>query len=143
MIRREMQDEFLRLQKLLKKTIVFITHDFDEAARLADRIGIMKDGRIVQMATPEAMISHPADDYVREFTRDAPRDRVVSIGAIASREIVLSNGVSVAASDKIGDAAAAVLSSDKPVTVVDAAGRAIGSVSRGQMITALFPDRRR
>jgi ABC-type proline/glycine betaine transport system ATPase subunit len=83
LIRREMQDEFLRLQRLLKKTIVFITHDFDEAIRLADRIGIMKDGKLVQLATPEEMFTNPADDYVKAFTRNAPRDRIVSVGAIA------------------------------------------------------------
>jgi len=84
LIRREMQDEFLRLQKMLRKTIVFITHDFEEAIRLGDRIGIMKDGRLVQLATPEVMVSSPADDYVREFTRNAPRDRVLTVGSIAS-----------------------------------------------------------
>jgi len=140
LIRREMQDEFLRLQKMLKKTIVFITHDFDEAVRLADRIGIMKDGLLVQLATPEEMISNPADDYVREFTRNAPRDRVVSVGAIASKEIVALNGINILASAKIGEAAARVLASDKPIAVIDDAGRPVGSVSREMMIAALFPE---
>ncbi|MDP9138665.1 MAG: glycine betaine/L-proline ABC transporter ATP-binding protein, partial [Pseudomonadota bacterium] len=71
LIRREMQDEFVRLQRLLRKTIVFITHDFDEAIRLGDRIGIMKDGYLVQLGTPEEIVIHPADDYVSEFTRHA------------------------------------------------------------------------
>lgn len=62
LIRREMQDEFLRLQSLLKKTIVFITHDFDEAIRLADRIAVMKDGRVEQIDTPEQLVLHPASD---------------------------------------------------------------------------------
>src|SRR5262245_9800314 len=84
LIRREMQDEFLRLQRMLRKTIVFITHDFDEAVRLGDRIGIMKDGRLIQLATPEAMVAAPADDYVREFTKHAPRDRIISVRTIAS-----------------------------------------------------------
>jgi glycine betaine/proline transport system ATP-binding protein len=142
LIRREMQDEFLRLQKMLKKTIVFITHDFEEAVRLADRIGIMKDGRLVQMATPEEMISNPADDYVREFTRNAPRDRVVSVGAIASSNRVALNGANILASAKIGDAAAKVLASDKPIAVIDDVGRAVGSVTRELMIAALFPNDR-
>ncbi len=64
LIRREMQDEFMRLQSVLKKTIVFITHDFDEAIRLADRIAIMKDGEIVQCGTPEEIVLNPATDYV-------------------------------------------------------------------------------
>ena len=140
LIRREMQDEFLRLQKLLRKTIVFITHDFDEAIRLADRIGIMKDGRLVQLATPEEMVSQPADDYVREFTRNAPRDRVLTVGSIASRQPVPLNGVSVLASAKIGDAAAMVLASENPIAVVDDQGRAIGAVDRQMMIRALYPQ---
>lgn len=142
LIRREMQDEFLRLQKVLKKTIVFITHDFEEAVRLADRIGIMKEGRLVQLATPEEMMSNPANDYVRAFTQNAPRDRILSVGAIASKDIVALNGVNILASAKIGDAAAKVLSSDKPIAVIDDAGRPIGSINRTLMIAAMFPDSR-
>ena len=77
-----MQNEFLRLQALLHKTIVFITHDFDEAVRLADRIAIMRDGRIVQIGTAEELLLAPADAYVAEFTRDAPRARILSARAI-------------------------------------------------------------
>ena len=68
LIRKEMQNEFLRLQNMLKKTIVFITHDFDEAIRLADRIAIMYEGLIVQVGTTEELITKPATDYVAEFT---------------------------------------------------------------------------
>ena len=77
LIRREMQDEFLRLQELLGKTIVFITHDFDEALRLADRIAIMKDGAIEQCDTPDKIVMHPATEYVRKFTEDIDKARVV------------------------------------------------------------------
>ena len=72
-----MQDEFLRLQTVLHKTIVFITHDFDEAIRLADRIAIMKDGAIVQIGTPEEIVLTPATAYVAEFTRDVARAKVI------------------------------------------------------------------
>lgn len=82
LIRREMQDEFLRLQSVLKKTIVFITHDFDEAIRLADRIAIMKDGEIIQIGTPEQLVLNPATDYVREFTRGIPRAKVLSARSV-------------------------------------------------------------
>lgn len=77
LIRREMQDEFLRLQEMLGKTIVFITHDFDEALRLADRIAIMKDGAIEQCDTPDEIVMHPATEYVRKFTEDIDKARVV------------------------------------------------------------------
>lgn len=82
LIRREMQDEFLRLQARLHKTIVFITHDFEEAVRLADRIAIMKDGHIIQIATPEELVLNPATDYVAEFTRHIPRSKVLTVGGI-------------------------------------------------------------
>ncbi|MGB3147184.1 MAG: glycine betaine/L-proline ABC transporter ATP-binding protein, partial [Paracoccaceae bacterium] len=78
LIRREMQTELLRLQSVLKKTIVFITHDFDEAIRLADRIAIMKDGAVIQIGTPEELVSNPATAYVAEFTGDANRAKVLS-----------------------------------------------------------------
>lgn len=142
LIRREMQDEFLRLQKLLRKTIVFITHDFDEAIRLGDRIGIMKDGRLVQLATPEVMVASPADDYVREFTRNAPRDRVLSVGSIASPVPAPLNGVNILASAKIGEAAPIVLASEKPIAVINDEGRSIGAIDRAAMIRALYPDER-
>ncbi len=80
LIRRQMQDEFLRLQKLLQKTIVFITHDFLEALRLGDRIAIMKDGEVVQIGTPSEVVMRPANDYVAEFTQDVPRVKVVTVG---------------------------------------------------------------
>jgi glycine betaine/proline transport system ATP-binding protein len=140
LIRREMQDEFLRLQKLLQKTIVFITHDFDEAVRLADRIGIMKDGRLVQMATPEQMVAAPADDYVRAFTKNAPRDRILTVGAIAGKTKGKTGGRPIAATVKIGDAAAQVLASDCAIPVVDGKGKPMGAVTRAGMIAALFPD---
>ncbi len=82
LIRRDMQDEFLRLQAKLHKTIVFITHDFDEALRLADRIAIMKDGAVEQVDTPERIVMAPATDYVRRFTEEIDRARVVRAGTL-------------------------------------------------------------
>ncbi|MDN3521659.1 quaternary amine ABC transporter ATP-binding protein [Halomonas ramblicola] len=76
LIRRDMQDELLKLQQQLRMTIIFITHDLHEALRLGDRIAIMKDGRFVQLGTPEEIVAHPADDYVAAFTRDVDRSRV-------------------------------------------------------------------
>jgi glycine betaine/proline transport system ATP-binding protein len=139
LIRREMQDEFLRLQKLLKKTIVFITHDFDEAVRLGDRIGIMKDGRLVQLTTPEDMVINPADKYVTEFTQYAPRDRIITVRSIMSPNHA-GTGTSVSADARIGDVAAQVLAADAPLPVIDEHGHIAGSVSRSAMIAALFPQ---
>ncbi len=82
LIRREMQDEFVRLQSVLKKTIVFITHDIDEAIRLADRIAIMKDGAVVQIGTPEEIVMAPANDYVAEFTRNVVKAKVIRVASV-------------------------------------------------------------
>lgn len=87
LIRRQMQDEFLRLQKLLHKTIVFITHDFLEALRLADRIAIMKNGEVVQIGSPAQLVMHPANAYVAEFTKDVPRVRIITVAEIVDHEL--------------------------------------------------------
>ncbi|MFN3548207.1 MAG: glycine betaine/L-proline ABC transporter ATP-binding protein [Mesorhizobium sp.] len=84
LIRREMQDEFMRLQSVLKKTIVFITHDFDEAIRLGDRIAVMKDGAVVQVGTPQEIVLAPATNYVSEFTRNVIRAKVVKVAELLS-----------------------------------------------------------
>ena len=140
LIRAEMQDEFIRLQTMLKKTIVFITHDFEEATKLADRIGIMKDGRMVQLCPPEEMVLHPADDYVAEFARNAPRDRIISAKTIMvptkSRAKKIKNGVNGKA--KIGEIAAQVLNADKPIIVTDDDGAPIGEITRKLITEALF-----
>ena len=82
LIRREMQDELLGLQNKLHKTVVFITHDLDEALRLGDHIAILKDGRLIQVGTPEEILQTPADDYVAEFTRDVNRSRVLKARSV-------------------------------------------------------------
>jgi len=140
LIRREMQDEFLRLQKLLRKTILFITHDFDEAIRLADRIGIMKDGYLVQLSRPEEMILHPANDYVREFVKIAPRDKILSLAAIARPLSGDAPAQALAGTTKLADAAARILGSDAAFRIVDEAGLSLGEVRRADLIAALFPE---
>ena len=141
LIRTEMQDEFIRLQRMLKKTIVFITHDFEEATRLADRIGIMKDGRMVQLSTPEEMVLNPANDYVAEFAKNAPRERIVSAGAIMTGLVAeVDSSGTVNTSDKIGEIAARVLGSEKPVGVRNDVGTMVGQIDRDTIIKALFGD---
>ncbi len=87
LIRRDMQDQLLELQKTLKKTIVFITHDLNEAMRLGDRIAVMRDGRIVQIGTAEDILVRPADDYVASFTKDVDRSRVLTAGAVMDTSV--------------------------------------------------------
>ena len=137
LIRREMQDEFLRLQNLLHKTIVFITHDFDEAIRLADRIAIMNDGAIVQIGTPEEVIITPASDYVGEFTRDVPRARVLSAGAVMTPSSGPHERV-VRATSKIAEIAEMAVASPEPIGVTDEAGDIVGELSRDRVVEVLL-----
>ena len=136
LIRREMQDEFLRLQGLLKKTIVFITHDFDEAIRLADRIAIMKDGAVIQVATPEELVMNPADDYVQEFTRHVPRYKVLSVGSVMAVG-AKGAGEGILESAKIAEVAAQVVEAGKPLKVINADGQAVGAIDAQAVINVL------
>lgn len=85
LIRKEMQDELLELQESMKKTILFITHDLDEALRIGDRIALMKDGKIVQIGTPEEILINPANDYVEKFVEDVDRSKVLTAEHIMKR----------------------------------------------------------
>jgi glycine betaine/proline transport system ATP-binding protein len=139
LIRREMQNEFLRLQSVLHKTIVFITHDFDEAVRLADRIAIMQDGRIKQIGTPEELVLSPADEYVAEFTREAPRAKILSARAIARAK---RNGEaiagSIAADSKVAEFAKEVEAAASAFAVHDTDGTLVGVVDRAAVISVLI-----
>ncbi len=138
LIRREMQEELLRLQSVLKKTVVFITHDFDEAIRLADRIAIMKDGEIIQIGTPEDLVLHPATSYVAEFTRDVQRSKVMSAGRLMRPVSTPSDhGGRVKPSDKIASFAAQIVGIRKPFGVVDGSGRLLGEVTAEAVIDLL------
>ena len=142
LIRREMQDEFLRLQNLLHKTIVFITHDFDEALRLADRIAIMNEGVIVQIGAAAELITNPANDYVAEFTREVPRDRLLTVKDVMTADIDPGAGaVAVPADAPIHSVAKRILQSDAPLRVVDENEATQGSISRADVIGALFEER--
>lgn len=143
LIRKEMQDEFLRLQGVLNKTILFVTHDFDEALRLADRIAIMKDGVIEQLDTPANIVLNPATDYVHKFTAEVPREKVLKIESVMEP---------IKSSDDIGDlrvskdaiietVAEAVLNESKAVSVVDANDRVVGVLHPSKVISVLFGGR--
>jgi glycine betaine/proline transport system ATP-binding protein len=138
LIRREMQDEFIRLQSVLKKTIVFITHDFDEAIRLADRIAIMKDGAIVQAGTPEEIVLHPATDYVREFTRAVPRAKVVRVGTVMSPVNGADPDKRIAARQSVTDAAPLYGDGTDVVGVTDDDGTLVGHLPRATVIDLML-----
>jgi len=140
LIRKEMQDEFLRLQGVLNKTILFVTHDFDEALRLADRIAIMKDGVIEQLDTPANIVLNPATEYVHKFTAEVPREKVLKIESVMDP---------VDSSENIGDlrvskdaiietVAEAVLNESKAVSVVDINDRVVGILHPSKVISVLF-----
>ncbi len=135
LIRREMQDEFIRLQASLKKTIVFITHDFDEAIRLADRVAIMKDGGVVQIGTPEELVTRPADDYVAEFTKSVTLAKVVRVGTVMrplSGEASFAGDI--AASARVAEAAPLFQGEASVLRVLDGEGAAAGSLHRGDVV---------
>jgi glycine betaine/proline transport system ATP-binding protein len=137
LIRREMQDEFLRLQQLLNKTIVFITHDFDEALRLADRIAIMKDGAVEQCDTPDQIVLHPATEYVRKFTEEIDRARVVLAGALA-RVDVIGEGESVDASASVKELARLLVQDQRDIIPVQRDGVTIGGMRRQEGLDILL-----
>ncbi|MFO1058007.1 MAG: glycine betaine/L-proline ABC transporter ATP-binding protein [Dongiaceae bacterium] len=137
LIRREMQAELMRLQSVLHKTIVFITHDFDEAIRLADRIAIMKDGEIIQVGTPEELVTNPATGYVAEFTRDVQRAKVISAGRLMGPATVASHAGRVAADAKVASFAADIVAANAPFAVTDGEGRTIGQVTPQAVIALL------
>ena len=138
LIRREMQDEFLRLQSVLRKTIAFITHDFDEAIRLADRIAIMQDGAIIQIGTPEDLATAPATAYVAEFTKDIPRAKVLSVRAIMTLAGADGFAGEFAATTKIEAVARRVIDSAQPFEVIDEQGVLIGQLERRAVLDVLL-----
>jgi glycine betaine/proline transport system ATP-binding protein len=138
LIRREMQDEFLRLQSVVKKTIIFITHDFDEAIRLADRIAIMKDGRVVQTGTPEDLVLNPADAYVAAFTRNVPRAKVVRAASLVG----LANGARIvgriAHTATIADAVPQFQGADSALEIAGPDGGILGVLAHDAVVKVLM-----
>jgi len=141
LIRKEMQDEFLRLQSVLNKTIMFVTHDFDEALRLADRIAIMKDGIIEQLDKPDNIVLNPATDYVRKFTEDVPREKVLKIESIMDASDPNASGeIAVKKDDIIETVAEKILNSKETIKVVDDKNSVVGSINPSKVIKVLFGE---
>ena len=140
LIRKEMQDEFLRLQGVLNKTIMFVTHDFDEALRLADRIAIMKDGIIEQLDTPGNIVLNPATDYVKKFTEDVPREKVLKIESIMDpKDTNASDNLKVSKDDIIESVAEKILNSKEIIKVIDPKDSSeVGSINPSKVIKVLF-----
>ncbi len=139
LIRKEMQDEFLRLQEKLQKTIMFITHDFDEALKLADRIAIMKDGIIEQLDTPANIVLNPATEYVRKFTEEVPREKVLKIEDVMDKQNTDNLGsIKVSKNDIIEDVAEKILTQESIVGVTDENNKIIGSIKPSKIIDTVF-----
>ncbi len=138
LIRRDMQDEVIRLQHETGKTMVFITHDLPEALRLGDRIAIMRDGRIVQLGTPEDLVGSPADDYVANFVRDIPRSHVLTLRWIMrpldERDDVA--GLRVPVTTTVRDVVPKLAESEHPIVAVDGE-RPVGIVDREAVLRAI------
>ncbi|MFJ5224668.1 glycine betaine/L-proline ABC transporter ATP-binding protein [Streptomyces sp. NPDC088400] len=156
LIRRDMQDQLLQLQKRLKKTIVFITHDLNEAMRLGDQIAVMRDGEIVQMGTAEDILVTPANDYVASFTQDVDRSRVLTASAIMAdpetafgirtdggKELRTAEDVLAAAPARVAESAPIIelftpcSTSAVPVAVIDEEGGLVGVVPRARLLAVL------
>ena len=141
LIRRDMQDEVIRLQEETGKTMLFITHDLPEALRLGDRIAIMRDGAIVQLGTPEELVGSPADDYVENFIRDIPRTHVLTLRWIMRdpKPGETSEGPELPVETTMQNAVPLVASTDQPVRAVKD-GKVVGIVDREAILRAMAED---
>ena len=141
LIRRDMQNEVIRLQGELQKTMVFITHDLQEALKLGDRILIMRDGEIVQLGTPDQVVGAPADDYVRDFTSEVPKSHVLTLKWVMRepRPDDSLEGPAMAPGTVVRQAARAALASDHPVRVVED-GKLIGIVDDDAILRVVVAE---
>ncbi len=141
LIRRDMQNEVIRLHRELGKTMVFITHDLQEALKLGDRILIMRDGEIVQVGRPDQVVGAPADDYVRDFTSDVPRSHVLTLRWVMRDPVPedSAEGPVMSADTVVRDAARAALASHHPVRVVED-GKLVGIVDDDAILRVVVAE---
>ena len=145
LIRRQLQDEFIRLSKILKKTTIFITHDLDEAVRIGDRIAIMRDGKMVQIGTAEDIVMHPADDYVADFVAGISRLKVVHAHAvmqpldqfIAANGPVPTDAPRVHESETLSNLINMAIDDEKPILVQDG-GKDVGIITRADLLRTVI-----
>lgn len=144
LIRRDMQDELIDLQLRLKRTLVFITHDFTEALRLADRIAIMRDGEFVQVGTAVEIITNPANDYVRSFIQDAPKAKVLTadhaMGPVERFQGDVGTLATVGRWTVLEDLIPRLLAAHDPLAVADDDGNILGVVTRDDVGRLLEPQ---
>jgi len=139
LIRKEMQNEFLRIQNLLHKTIIFITHDFDEAIKLADRIAIMKDGLIIQIGTPEELVINPATSYVKEFTNDILRSKVLTASSIMEKiNNKTNNYIKINEKSVVESFAADLIDNNTNALVMNDANKEVGIITKEKVIDILI-----
>ena len=146
LIRRQLQDEFMQLASVLKRTTVFITHDLDEAVRIGNRIAIMRDGRIVQIGTPEEIVLNPADEYVADFVSGISRLKVVrahaimqSIGLFEKTHGPLPEGLACFDHNAhLGELIHKAIASDQPLLIVGDDGQKIGIVTREDLLKTVI-----
>jgi glycine betaine/proline transport system ATP-binding protein len=141
LIRRDMQDEVCRLQEETGKTMIFITHDLPEALRLGDRIAIMRDGRFVQVGTPEEVVGSPADDYVANFVRDIPRSHVLTLRWIMrDPKPGEETGPRLDVGTTVRDAVSVIAGNERPVCAVEG-DRVVGVVDKDAVLQAIAGER--
>ena len=145
LIRRQLQTEFIKLSKQMKKTTVFITHDLDEAVRVGHRIAIMRDGRVVQIGTPEEIVVNPSDDYVADFVKGISRLKVVQAKTIMQPLEQykknfgenLSNNEKVNENDILSKLIETSVSKDKPIVVVNEHNTEVGIITQSDLLKAV------
>jgi len=145
LIRRQLQDEFIKLSAVMKKTTIFITHDLDEAVRIGDRIAIMRDGRVVQIGTAEEIVMHPADDYVAEFVAGISRLKVVRAHAVmqpidaytAANGALPTDAPKVAEDESLSTLIHLAIDKEAPIVVQDA-GTDVGVVTRSDILKTVI-----
>ncbi|WP_395297714.1 glycine betaine/L-proline ABC transporter ATP-binding protein [Kitasatospora hibisci] len=138
LIRRDMQDEVIRLHRDEGRTMVFITHDLSEALKVGDRIALMRDGRVVQVGTPEEIVGAPADDYVRDFVRDVPREHVMTVRSAMrpARDGESESGPVVTPDTTVVAAIESVVRSGVPARVMED-GRCLGVVDHSRLLAVV------
>jgi glycine betaine/proline transport system ATP-binding protein len=139
LIRRDMQDELCAMQLRSPRTMVFITHDFDEALRLGDRIAIMKDGVLDQVGTPAEVVANPATSYVRDFTTHVPQAEVLTAEAVMGSVRDCTRHAD--SSTKVAELIPMLLVDPSPIAIHDSSGQAVGSVDAAGVAAVLSPER--